>query len=132
MKGISMGEQSPAASIRIDEVRENPLLNRKEVLFTLLHEGRSTPSRWTIRQSLAQLLKAPLDCVIVKSITTRTGAGKASGHAHVYENGEEAMRVEPRYVYVRNLPPEERTKVVKAAVEKAKKERPKKGERGAG
>ncbi|MEM4699459.1 MAG: hypothetical protein QXT74_00735 [Candidatus Nezhaarchaeales archaeon] len=125
-----MSSQPHPASIKIEEVRENPLLNRKEVLFTLLHEGGATPDRWTVRQTLSQLLKAPLDCVIVKRLSTRAGSCRTSGHAHVYETKEEAAMVEPRHIYVRNLPPEERAKVAKVAKEAKKEAEGRRGVKG--
>ncbi|MCX8204123.1 MAG: hypothetical protein N3H31_00430 [Candidatus Nezhaarchaeota archaeon] len=130
-----MGEQlPPTPSIKIEEVRENILLSRREVLFTLLHGGGATPDRWMVRQALAKLLRAPIDCVVVKSLLTRAGSHKTIGHAHVYESSEEALKIEPRHIYVRNLPPEERAKVLRAAKEarKAKAEKSGAGSRRGG
>ena len=113
-----MAEQGSARpSLKIEDVWENPLLSRREVSFTVIHEGAGTPDRWTIRQTLAELFKAPVDCVIVKSLLTRARSYRTKGHAHIYESREELLKVEPRHIYIRNLPPEERAEALKALKE---------------
>jgi len=116
-----MAEQaSPRPSLKIEETWENPLLSRREVYFTVIHEGMGTPDRWMIRQTLAELFKASVDCVIVKSLLTRAGSYRTKGHAHIYENKEELLRIEPRHIYIRNLPPKERAEALKALKEAKK------------
>ncbi|RLF11463.1 MAG: 30S ribosomal protein S24e [Thermoprotei archaeon] len=101
-------------SLKVEEIRENPLLNRREVLFTVFHEGAGTPDRWIIKKTIAEFLGVPVEHVIVKSLTTRARAWKTRGHAHVYDSKEELIKVEPRHLYIRNLPPEERAEALKA------------------
>ena len=113
-----MSEQGSARpSLKVEDVRENPLLSRREVFFTVVHEGAGTPDRWMIRQALAELFKAPVDCVIVKSLLTRARSYRTKGHAHIYDSREDLLRTEPRYIYIRNLPPDERAEALKALKE---------------
>jgi len=110
----SMAEPSQGGySLKVEEVRDNPLLNRREVVFTILHGGSGTPSRWLVRQELAGWLKVPVDLVVVKALRTRARSGVTKGHAHVYRSQEELLKVEPSYINLRNLPPQERAEALK-------------------
>jgi len=84
----------------LTNVKNNPLLHRREVEFRV--ESPSTPSRGEIRRSLAVLLKVDLSQVYVREIKTKTGTHESVGWAHVYEDAEEALRIEPQYVVERN------------------------------
>ena len=44
--------------IIIDSKINNPLINRTEVHFTVIHEGEGTPNREIIRSELAEKLNA--------------------------------------------------------------------------
>lgn len=107
-------------SIKIEELKENPLLDRKEVSFTILHEGASVPDRWTVRNSLAKLLKVPIELVFVISLNTRAGSCEIKGYARIYKNVE-AVKVEQHYIYLRNLPRKEREEALKALKEAKRK-----------
>lgn len=104
---------STSHSLKVEEVQENPLLHRREVVFKVLHGEGGTPSRQLVRQLLAGLLKVPVDLVIVKELRTRARTGMTKGHAHVYRSREELLKVEPSYICLRNLPPQERAEALK-------------------
>ena len=95
--------------IKVTAKNRNPLLKRSEVAFEVEHgETGGTPSRFEVRKSLADALKAKLELVYVKRVETRTGANTALGEANVYENVEQAKLVEPEHIVTRNAPPTEK------------------------
>ncbi len=84
--------------MKIIDRRENQLLNRVELNFSVTHEGKTTPSRSELIQTVAKMepgCKPSL--VVVKKVNTRFGQALTTGVAMVY-NTREAMNVEAPYV----------------------------------
>jgi len=93
--------------VKIVSEKKNPLLQRKEVSFTVEHgDTGSTPPRKEMRRAVANALKADENLVFIKSFSTRTGTSMASGIVNVYDSLEQAKRIEPEYIVKRNIPPE--------------------------
>jgi small subunit ribosomal protein S24e len=107
--------------IEIIEERENPLLNRRELSFKVLHDA-ATPSRQEVRKKLIALLNAKKETVILDSFTSRYGLKESLGIARVYKSEARAREVESRFLIDKNL-------VVKKAEEKPKAEKPVKEEK---
>ena len=84
----------------IDE-QENPMLHRTDVRFEVVHE-EATPSRLSVRDSLAAKLNKESDEVVVHALDTTFGMRKTAGYAKVYENPEFARDVEQEYMLDRN------------------------------
>jgi small subunit ribosomal protein S24e len=101
--------------VKIVSTKENPLLKRKEVKFTIDHgpAGR-TPPRLDVRKALAAELKVNEDLVFVQAMQTKTGTSTAAGFANAYETVEQAKLVEPDYIKKRNSPPEKPKEEAKA------------------
>jgi len=97
----------------------NPLLKRKEVHGEVDHEGEGTPSRVDVRKAVASKFSTKPENVYVLDIETNTGTQSALCAVEVYDDPQSAQRTVPRYIQVRNLPPEERKRVRE---EQAKKE----------
>ena len=97
----------------------NPLLKRKEVHVEVDHEGGGTPSRVDLRKAVASKFNTKPENVYVVDIETNTGTQSALCAVEVYDDPQSAQRTVPRYIQVRNLPPEERKRVRE---EQAKKE----------
>jgi small subunit ribosomal protein S24e len=97
--------------VELTSTHSNPLLGRKEVQFKIL-DSKITPSRSQIRIQVAAALQAELDQVYVREIITKSGTRQTSGLIHIYEDPEEARKIEPKYVLQRN----------KAAIPEGKKE----------
>jgi len=93
----------------------NPLLKRKEVKVEITHSGVGTPDRFTIRKELTSRLNVKLDNIYVVDMETKTGMEKTRCDVEVYDGPENARKIVPNYVIVRNKPPEERKKEVKPA-----------------
>ncbi|MEE6209625.1 30S ribosomal protein S24e [Salarchaeum sp. III] len=87
--------------IDILEQDDNPLLHRTEVSFEITHEDVS-PSRLSVRDSLAAQLDKNSDEVVVHSLDTKFGMRKTVGYAKVYDSAESAIDVEQEYMLDRN------------------------------
>ena len=84
----------------IDE-DENPMLHRTDVKFEMTHE-EATPSRLSVRDSLAAKLNKDAEEVVIRSLDTKYGMRKTIGHAKVYESPEDAQDVEQEHMLERN------------------------------
>ena len=98
--------------IKITSVKENPLLKRREVRFSIEHGPKGkTPGRIEVRKALAAEVKIGAELVFVQEMETRTGTTTTLGLATLYESVEQAKRVEPKYIIQRNNPkPKEEAK----------------------
>lgn len=87
--------------IEIIEEEENPMLHRTDVTFEIVHDD-ATPSRLSVRDSLAAKLNKDADEVIVREMNTKFGMRKTIGYAKIYENPNYARDVEQKYMLKRN------------------------------
>ncbi|MCE7736254.1 MAG: 30S ribosomal protein S24e [Candidatus Heimdallarchaeota archaeon] len=88
--------------ITIDERKENPLLKREEITFTITHEGENTPSREVVASKLAAMINADKDRTILKKISTQFGVHEAVGYANLYPSKEDALEIEAKHILIRN------------------------------
>ncbi|WP_224333664.1 30S ribosomal protein S24e [Haloprofundus halobius] len=87
--------------IEIIDEEENPMLHRTDVRFTMTHD-EATPSRLSVRDSLAAKLDKDSDEVVIHELDTKFGMRKSAGYAKVYESPEFARDVEQEYMLERN------------------------------
>ena len=80
---------------------ENPMLHRTDVRFEVTHEEAS-PSRLSVRDSLAATLNKDADEVVVHALDTKYGMRTTVGYAKVYEDADAASEVEQEYMLERN------------------------------
>jgi len=92
--------------IEITEEEDNELLNRKEVRFSVVHDGE-TPERLAVRDSLAAKLDKGSDEVVVHRMDTKFGMNQTLGRAKVYESADSAREIEEEYMLERNKIDEE-------------------------
>jgi small subunit ribosomal protein S24e len=93
--------------IKIDTTKDNPLLKRKEVGFTVFQGPKEkTPQRLEVKKAVATELKTADDVVFIKKMRTKTGTNITQGVANVYQSAAQAKQVEPDYIRKRNSPPE--------------------------
>lgn len=113
--------------IIINSKRENPLLEREEIIFTVNHDLKGTPSREEIRNKLAALLNVDIQKLFIEKIETDYGSTKSKGIANIYKSQERALLLEPKYIVKRHSGEKatEEKKEAKAK-EKAKEKTPKK------
>jgi small subunit ribosomal protein S24e len=102
--------------IEINEKKNNPLLNRTEVHFTINHEGEGTPNREIIRSEIAEKLNVKKDNIIISNISSSFGVQKSRGYAKIYSNQKKSVDLERKYIIKRN----------QSAVKEKKKEEDKK------
>jgi ribosomal protein S24E len=107
----------------------NPLLKRKEVSVEVDHDGQGTPSRLELRKAVASKYGTKQENVYVVDIETKTGTQTAVCAIEVYDDAKVAQQTVPKYVRIRNLPPDERKRVreqeAKKEEAKPKPEKPK-------
>jgi len=96
--------------IDIVDDEENPMLHRRDVRFVVTHEG-ATPSRLSVRDSLAATLNKDAEEVVVRSLDTKYGMRRTVGYAKVYETPEHARDVEQAHMLERNKINEDGTTV---------------------
>jgi small subunit ribosomal protein S24e len=87
--------------IEIIDEEENPMLHRTDVRFELTHD-EATPSRLSVRDSLAAMLNKDSAEVVVHELDTKFGMRRTVGYAKVYETPDDAREVEQDYVLERN------------------------------
>jgi small subunit ribosomal protein S24e len=93
--------------VKIDSTKDNPLLKRKEVGFTIVSGPKEkTPPRLEVRKAVAIEMKSGDDVVFIKRMRTKTGTSITVGVANVYQSVNQAKIVEPEYIRKRNSPPE--------------------------
>ena len=98
--------------VKIESTKDNPLLKRKEVGFTIISGPKEkTPPRLEVRKAVAVEMKLGDDVVFIKRMRTKTGTSITEGVANVYESVAQANIVEPEYIRKRNTPakPKEET-----------------------
>ncbi len=77
------------------------MLHRSEVRFQIVHDD-ATPSRLSVRDSLAAKLDKDSSEVVVHEMNTKFGMRKTVGYAKVYDSPEAARDVEQDYMLERN------------------------------
>ncbi|MES3161782.1 MAG: 30S ribosomal protein S24e [Halorubrum sp.] len=80
---------------------ENPMLHRTDIRFETTHED-ATPSRLSVRDSLAAKLDKASEEVVVHELNTKFGMRKTVGYAKVYETAAHALDVEQDHMLERN------------------------------
>lgn len=115
--------------IIINSKKENQLLEREEITFTVNHDLKGTPSREEIRNKLAALLNVDIQKLFIEKVETDYGAAKSKGIANVYKSQERALLIEPKYIVKRHSgekATEEKKEAKTKEKEKEKEETPKK------
>jgi small subunit ribosomal protein S24e len=101
--------------VKIDSTKDNPLLKRKEVGFTIISGPKEkTPQRLEVKKAVAIEMKIGEDVVFIKRMRTKTGTSITVGFANVYHSVNQAKIVEPEYIRKRNSPPEKPKEEAKA------------------
>ncbi|MCL2358575.1 30S ribosomal protein S24e [Candidatus Bathycorpusculum sp.] len=96
--------------IKIDTTKDNPLLKRREVGFTIVSGPKEkTPPRLEVKKAVAAELALGADVVYIKHMRTKTGTSITQGVANVYQSVAQAKLVEPEYIQKRNNPKEKST-----------------------
>lgn len=89
--------------IEIIKEKENPLLDRTEIVFNVSGTG-PTPSRDEVKNKLVALLNSQYELVVLDKLATEYGTQKTVGYAKVYSDAAKAEQVENKYIVERNKP----------------------------
>lgn len=87
--------------IEVLSQEENPMLHRTDVTFEITHD-EATPSRLSVRDSLAAKLNKDAEEVVIREMNTKFGMRTTVGYAKVYESPGFARDVEQEHMLERN------------------------------
>src|SRR5512137_2189484 len=87
--------------IQVIEAKNNTILNRRELVFKVIHD-ESTPSRKSVVERLAATLNSKPGLVLVDGLRTEFGKRETFGYAKIYESAERAKQVERPHIMERN------------------------------
>ena len=87
--------------VEIIDEEDNPMLHRTDVRFQLTHD-EATPSRLSVRDSLAAKVNKDAGEVVVHELDTKYGMRKTVGYAKVYDSADAAENVEQEHMLERN------------------------------
>ncbi|PSP61255.1 30S ribosomal protein S24e [Halobacteriales archaeon QH_8_64_26] len=87
--------------IEVLDEEANPMLHRTDVRFALTHDAE-TPSRLSVRDSLAARLNKDAGEVVIRELDTKFGMAKTMGYAKVYQSSADARDVEHAHMLDRN------------------------------
>jgi small subunit ribosomal protein S24e len=88
--------------VQIDSKKNNPLLDRTEVYFTVKHLGEKTPNREIVRNELAEKLNSKKENIVLKFIKPGFGTNETTGYAKIYSSLQKAKEIEETYILARN------------------------------
>jgi len=88
--------------IKITKDNQNLLLARREVEFTVTHNG-ATPTRMHVLGKLAAMLNVNTNQVVLDSFRTEFGISRLKGGARVYDTQEARDKLEPAYLIKRGM-----------------------------
>jgi small subunit ribosomal protein S24e len=110
--------------IKVLEEKKNPLLQRREVKFSVSH-NLGTPSREEIKGKIAAYLNSKPELVIIDNMRSEFGKRETKGYAKIYETAERLKSVETEHIVQRNEKKKEAKKEGEAPKEAPKAEAPK-------
>lgn len=87
--------------IKVLEEKKNPLLQRREVKFSVSH-NLGTPSRDEIKAKIAAYLNSKPELVIVDHMKSEFGKRETRGYAKIYETEERLKGTETAHIIARN------------------------------
>lgn len=80
--------------MKILEKKQLELLPRTELIAEIEHIGKSTPSKESIKEVIANELKADKDTIMIKSIRSNFGETKSRVIANIYKDKDSLTRLE--------------------------------------
>ncbi|NLL95263.1 MAG: 30S ribosomal protein S24e [Thermoplasmatales archaeon] len=87
--------------VEVSEQKDNLLLKRKEIRFTVDHRGGATPAKAAVVEELKKAVKGK-GVVVIESMESKYGIGVSEGYAKMYDTLEAAWEVEKEHIMARN------------------------------
>merc|ERR1711972_689338 len=103
----------------------NRVLSRRQMVVDVLHPGKASIPKTTVRDKLAAMYKCTADRVFAFGFKTNFGGGKSTGFALIYDTMDFAKKFEPKFRLIRQGVIEAKTKTSRKQ-KKEKKNRMKK------
>ena len=100
--------------VEITSKRQNEVLNRQEIGFTVKEAGK-TPSRKELREKIAALVGADEKKLVVDRLVTSYGSTGVSGTVRVYKDEKDLRELEIKPIVERNFGKPEKPKPAEAA-----------------
>eukprot|EP00761_Pharyngomonas_kirbyi_P004859 gb/GECH01004864.1/.p1 GENE.gb/GECH01004864.1/~~gb/GECH01004864.1/.p1 ORF type:complete len:135 (+),score=22.53 gb/GECH01004864.1/:1-405(+) len=81
----------------------NPLLNRRQFVIDVRHQGKACPTKSEIQKKVAKMYKVRNGkTIFLRDFDTKFGGGHTTGFGMIYDTLDDAKRVEPRYMLARH------------------------------
>lgn len=74
--------------------KDADLMNRKEVIIEIAHQGSKTPTKLEVIKKAAELMKTEENLIELKQITEFFGVGRCKALVHVYKDINDLNRIE--------------------------------------
>lgn len=84
-------------TLRIRKFINNKLLDRKQFVVELKHEGEKAPTRDEVKDQIVKTLHADKNLTVVFALHTHFGGGTTSGFAYIYQNQDALKKFEPKH-----------------------------------
>ena len=81
--------------LNVEQKKDNPLLERVEIIFSIDHENGATPKKETIKEALIKELGEDKDRVEITKIFSERGVSKSKAWA-IVNKGEIVKKEEPK------------------------------------
>ncbi|MES2155185.1 MAG: 30S ribosomal protein S24e [bacterium] len=88
--------------LKITHKKDNAILARQEIQFSLRHDGETTPSRTQVRQLVAGELGTKTENVVIDEMHSSYGVGATKGTARAYKSADAARSTERVHLLKRN------------------------------
>ena len=90
-------------TIRTRKFMNNRLLQRKQFIIDVIHQGRANVSKTELKEKISKMYKVKdAQAVFLFGFKTQFGGGRSSGFGLIYDNLTVAKKFEPKYRLVRN------------------------------
>ncbi|KAG0436540.1 40S ribosomal protein S24 [Dictyocoela muelleri] len=113
---------SSQLEIQILNIKENKLMERKEIDLRAIHLQSSTPTKEEMREKLSPMLKVKPENIILCGCKTRFGTNITMAKAKVYDSLDQLKKIEHFHV-VSKITGEKKTKANRRARKDARKKR---------
>ena len=87
--------------IEILNEKENPLLERKEMEFKVIHD-KGSPKLDEVRKKISANLNLKNDFFVIHGLHSTYGMSESEGFLKIYETKERMEQIENKYVLIRN------------------------------
>ncbi len=89
--------------VDVKDRKENVVLGRVELAFSISHEGKSTPSRSEMLDQVAkQEPGSKKELIIIRDVVTRFGQSHTSAVAHIYSDKDVMDNTEAKHLLKRH------------------------------